>query len=205
VKNKGLLLVLCGPSGAGKGTVYNRVLQLNPRIQKSVSVTTRAPRTGEQEGVHYYYKTLDEYQQMIADGAFLETASVYSNHYGTPKAPILKVLETGGDVMLEIDILGARQIKKRYPESVLIFLMPPDFETLHKRLIERGTESGGALKNRLDSAKNELSNYELFDYIVFNDTVEEAAQNILGIVAAEKSRVPYNLATIKKLLSSVSE
>ncbi len=198
MKNKGLLLVLCGPSGAGKGTVYNQVLALNTQIQKSVSVTTRAPRAGEQEGVHYYFKT--QYQQMIADGAFLETASVYSNHYGTPKAPILKIINKGQDVMLEIDILGARQIKKRYPESILIFLMPPDFKTLRKRLIDRGTEKGHALKNRLDSAKNELSQYELFDYIVFNDTVDQAAHDILSIVLAEKRRIPCNENKIKALL-----
>ena len=200
--NKGLLIVISGPSGAGKGTVYNKVLEADPKIHKSISVTTRAPRPGEQDGIHYYFKTLEGYQQMIANGEFLETASVYSNYYGTPKANVLKVIEEGRDVMFEIDTHGARQIKKRYPESILIFLIPPDFQTLRERLTARGTESAASLKNRLGNAKNELSQYEMFDYIVFNDTVEQAVKDVLSILCAEKSRIKVNESAIKKLLNS---
>ena len=120
MNKKGLLIVISGPSGAGKGTVYNEVLIRRPEIQRSVSVTTRAPRKGEVDGIHYYFRTVEEYQRMIADGEFLETASVYSNYYGTPKAPVYEKLALGQDVMFEIDTLGAKQIKSIYPESVTI-------------------------------------------------------------------------------------
>ncbi|MCL2062223.1 MAG: guanylate kinase [Firmicutes bacterium] len=200
MKNKGLLVVISGPSGAGKGTVYQKVLQLNPKILSSVSVTTRAPRAGEKEGVHYYFKSLAEYQQMIADGAFLETASVYSNYYGTPKSAVLDRIDKGCDVLFEIDIHGARQIKSQYKDSVLIFLMTPDFKTLKKRLSERGTETESSLKNRLGSAKNELAQYGEFDYYVTNDIAEQAAKDIITIINAEKLRVKFNKPTIKNLL-----
>ena len=127
-KREGLLIIISGPSGAGKGTVYNEVIKRRPEIQKSVSVTTRAPRPNEIEGVHYYFRTLEQYQDMIAKGEFLETASVYCNYYGTPKAPVLEILSKGQDVMFEIDTLGAEQIRKKYPKSITIFIMTPPFK-----------------------------------------------------------------------------
>ncbi|MFR6641014.1 MAG: guanylate kinase [Christensenellales bacterium] len=129
---KGLLIVISGPSGAGKGTVYNEVLIRRPEIQRSISVTTRAPRKGEVDGVHYYFRTEEQYQKMIADGA-LETAAVYSNYYGTPKAPVYEKLAKGQDVMFEM-IRSARNRSKIYPDAVTIFIIPPSFEVLEKRL-----------------------------------------------------------------------
>ena len=200
-KREGLLIIISGPSGAGKGTVYNEVVARRPNIKKSVSVTTRNPRPGEVEGVHYYFRTLEQYQEMIAKGEFLETASVYCNYYGTPKAPVLKMLADGNDVMFEIDTLAAEQIRKKYPKSITIFLMPPSFEELERRLRGRGTESEEAITRRLGLARSELSKYKLFDYIVFNDNVENAIEGVISIIDAEKSKTTRNETIIKKLLN----
>lgn len=200
-KREGLLIIISGPSGAGKGTVYNEVVARRPNIKKSVSVTTRNPRPGEVEGVHYYFRTLEQYQEMIAKGEFLETASVYCNYYGTPKAPVLKMLADGNDVMFEIDTLGAEQIRKKYPKSITIFLMPQSFEELERRLRGRGTESEEAITRRLGLARSELSKYKLFDYIVFNDNVENAIEGVISIIDAEKSKTTRNETIIKKLLN----
>ena len=200
-KHEGLLIIISGPSGAGKGTVYNEVIKRRPEIQKSVSVTTRAPRPNEIEGVHYYFRTLEQYQDMIAKGEFLETASVYCNYYGTPKAPVLEMLSKGQDVMFEIDTLGAEQIRKKYPKSITIFIMPPTFKELEKRLRGRGTESEEAIQRRLSLARSELAKYRLFDYMVFNDEVENAVSSVIAIIDAEKSKTQRNMQTINELLN----
>lgn len=200
-KREGLLIIISGPSGAGKGTVYNEVIKRRPEIQKSVSVTTRAPRPNEIEGVHYYFRTLEQYQDMIAKGEFLETASVYCNYYGTPKAPVLEILSKGQDVMFEIDTIGAEQIRKKYPKSITIFIMPPTFKELEKRLRGRGTESEEAIQRRLGLARSELAKYRLFDYMVFNDEVENAVSSVIAIIDAEKSKTQRNMQTINKLLN----
>ena len=199
---KGLLIVISGPSGAGKGTVYNEVLIRRPEIQRSISVTTRAPRKGEVDGVHYYFRTEEQYQKMIADGEFLETAAVYSNYYGTPKAPVYEKLAKGQDVMFEIDTLGAKQIKKMYPDAVTIFIIPPSFEILEKRLRDRGTDSEESIRRRLSCAKSELAKYKQFDYIVFNDDLETAIGKTLAIIEAEKSKISRNEAVIIDYLNT---
>ncbi len=197
---KGLLVVISGPSGAGKGTIYRNIIA-RTGMKRSVSVTTRKPRPGEQEGVDYFFRSEEEYQHMIAAGEFLETAEVYKNYYGTPKAPVFENLDNGHDVLFEVDVHGARSIKKKYPEAVAVFIMTPDFKTLEERLVGRGTESETALNTRLGAAKRDLSNYQLFDYIVFNDDAEAATQQVLDIIAAEKCRIKNNLTVIKNLLN----
>lgn len=197
--NKGLLFVISGPSGAGKGTIYARVIE-KTGMKRSVSVTTRKPRPGEVEGVNYFFRTEEQYQQMIAAGEFLETAEVYNNFYGTPKAPVFENLDNGYDVLFEVDVHGAKSIKKKYPEAISVFVMTPDFEVLEERLRGRGTETEASLKTRLGAAKRELGKYEMFDYIVFNDNIDQAVQEVLDIVTAEKCRVKNNLAAIKSLL-----
>lgn len=197
---KGTLYIISGPSGAGKGTVYNEVVMRKPHIKKSISVTTRAPRPGEVEGVHYYFKSMEEYQRMIARGEFLETAEVYCNCYGTPKAPVIEMLDKGYDVMFEIDIHGAKNIKKQYPDAIAIFLMTPSFEVLEERLRARGTESEDSIKRRLNSAKSELMKYGMFDYIVFNDSKEKAIEEVVSIIDAEQRKIKNNLEKINLLL-----
>lgn len=197
--DKGLLFIISGPSGAGKGTICARVIE-KTGMKPSISVTTRPPRVGEVEGVNYFFRTEEQYQQMIAAGEFLETAEVYKNFYGTPKAPVFDNLKKGYDVLFEVDIHGVRSIKKKYPEAIAIFIMTPDFETLEARLRDRGTETEDSMKTRLGSAKRELSMFEMFDYIVFNGDVNQAVDDVLNIVTAEKCKVKNNIAVINALL-----
>lgn len=198
--DKGLLVVISGPSGAGKGTIYNKVLSLRPDIRKSISVTTRAPRPNEQDGVHYHFRTIEQYQQMIAAGEFLETASVYNNFYGTPKAPVFEMLANGDDVMFEIDTLGNKQIRAKYPECVSIFIMTPSFRVLEQRLRDRHTDSEDSIRTRLGNARRELEQYSDFDYIVFNEDADKAAEEVAAIIDSEKKKVSRNLAAVRGLL-----
>ncbi|MCH5162547.1 MAG: guanylate kinase [Clostridiales bacterium] len=197
--DKGLLVVISGPSGAGKGTIYSRVIE-RTGMQRSVSVTTRAPRPGEVDGIDYFFKTEEQYQQMIAADEFLETAAVYNNFYGTPKAPVFDNIDNGRDVLFEVDVHGARSIKRKYPEAIAIFVMTPSFEELERRLRGRGTETENSIATRLGSAKNELGKYELFDYIVFNDNIDDATERVLEIINAERCRVKNNINAITSLL-----
>ena len=197
---KGLLIVISGPSGAGKGTIYGKVTSQLPDMFKSISVTTREPREGEVEGINYYFRTNEEYQKMLSCGEFLETAKVYDHYYGTPAAPIFAEIEKGNDVILEIDVQGAQSIKKLYPDSIAIFIMPPTFEILEQRLRGRKTENEESLALRISSARDELLQYKLFDYFVVNDDADIAAEKVLKILAAEKCDISRNADFINDLL-----
>lgn len=198
---KGLLLVISGPSGAGKGTIYNEVLKRQSSLRKSISVTTRRPRVGEVEGVHYYFRSVEQFEEMKKNGEFLETAEVYNNFYGTPKAPIMDILERGDDVIFEIDICGAMQIKSIYPESVLIFIMPPSFETLEKRLRGRNSDDEDVILRRLGAAKKELASYVDFDYFVVNDDLETSVDKVVSIIIAERCRNIRNINIVENIFN----
>ena len=185
---KGLLIVISGASGTGKGTVCKELLARESGIAYSVSATSRAPRVGEEEGREYYFRKREEFEQMIADGAFLEYADVYGNYYGTPLAPIEKRRAAGEDILLEIDTQGALNVMERCPDGTFIFLLPPSLEELHRRIMGRGTESEESLARRLAAARDEILLGKRYRYAVLNDAVEAATERIQTILAAERMR-----------------
>jgi len=181
---QGRLFVVAGPSGVGKGTVIRRLRELLPGLELSVSSTTRARRETEREGVDYRYVTDAEFDRLIADGALLEWADIFGHHRsGTPAAPVERARAEGRDVILEIDVQGARQVRDKLPEAVLIFLAPPSIDDLRERLQGRGTEDGSQIARRLQVARGEMDERPQFDHVVVNDDVERAAGEIAGIIA----------------------
>ena len=191
---KGLLIVISGASGTGKGTVCKELLARESGIAYSVSATSRAPRVGEEEGREYYFRTREEFEQMISDGAFLEYADVYGNYYGTPLAPIEKRRAAGEDILLEIDTQGALNVMERCPDGTFIFLLPPSLEELHRRIMGRGTESEESLARRLAAARDEILLGKRYRYAVLNDAVEAATERIQTILAAERMRADMDPA-----------
>lgn len=187
--NRGVLIVISGPSGAGKGTICKALLEKHKDLYLSVSATTRAPRAGEVEGVNYYFLTKDEFKTKVSENGFLEHAEVYGNFYGTPKANVEQMLEDGKDVILEIDIQGALKVKENFSEGVFIFVLPPSMEELKQRIIKRGSETKESLMTRFKSAYQEINYISKYNYAVVNDTVEVAAGKVEAIIAAEKCRV----------------
>jgi guanylate kinase len=188
VKSSGLLIVISGPSGAGKGTLCKELRDAMPELNYSVSVTTRAPRVGEKEGINYYYIDKTKFEEMIAENELLEWAKVYDNYYGTPKKQVMEYIEQGEDIVLEIDIQGAMNIKKQYPQGVFVFIVPPSIRELEERITKRGTESAESIKKRLSCASEELSYVTEYDYVVVNDSLTKAAEKLKAIIVAEKCR-----------------
>ncbi|AYE33127.1 guanylate kinase [Clostridium septicum] len=188
-KNRGVLIVISGPSGAGKGTICKELLKNNDNLYLSVSATTRNPREGEIDGVNYYFLTRENFLKRVEENDFLEYAEVYGNCYGTPKSNVEKMLEEGKDVILEIDIQGALKVKENFSEGVFIFVLPPSMEELKQRIIKRGSETEESLMRRFKSAYKEINYVSKYNYAVVNDTLEVAVSKVEGIIAAEKCRV----------------
>ena len=199
-KKKGLLLVVSGPAGVGKGTVDGALIAKHPEIKMSVSVTTRAPRPGEIEGVHYFFRTKEEFDRMIEQDAFLEYMHVFGiNYYGTPKAFVEAEREKGNHVILEIDVQGAMKVKETCPDAVMVFIAPPSLQILKQRLVGRGTETQESIDVRTATALEELKKLPRYDYMVINDVVEEAVADMEAILSAELNRTERNAELITKL------
>ena len=200
MNNEQYLVVVSGPSGSGKDTVVSRLMQQHPEIEISVSATTRDKRPGEQEGVNYYYLTVPAFEKKIADGEILEYTQYCGNYYGTPLAPIREALEAGTDVVMDVDVVGALNIKKRLPEAVLVFLTAPSLAEIRRRLEKRGDVSPEAMEKRMERAKWEYSQAYQYDYLVVNDTVGHAAAELLAIMTAEKCKMMDRIHCIKEEL-----
>lgn len=202
-KDKGLLIVLSGPSGVGKGTVCSALRQQENNLIYSVSATTRSPRAGEIDGVNYFFKSKDEFKKMIEQDELLEWAEYVNNYYGTPRAYVEEQIELGHDVILEIEVQGALQVKQKFPQGVFIFLAPPSMEELKNRIINRGTETDDSIRNRMSVAQEEIDMMEHYDYVVVNDQVESACERIQAIVVAEHCKKERKVQQYRRLLKEV--
>lgn len=202
IEKKGLLVIISGPSGAGKGTVVKELVKRSDKIKLSVSATTRAPRVGEEHGREYFFITREDFEQRIEDNAVLEYAQYCGNYYGTPRKYVEEQCALGNDVILEIEVQGGRQVKKLCPDTVSIFVVPKSFEILAQRLRGRGTEDEEAVRRRLHTALSELEQAKLYDYIVINDSLEDCVDDILGILRSEKNKTGNMLNFIKEVLEN---
>ena len=196
---RGTFFMLSGPSGSGKGTVLQEVLRKSDRIVYSVSATSRSPRAGEVDGINYYFKSREEFETLIKADAFIEYTETYGNYYGTLKSEVEKAIENGKNIILEIDPVGARNVRAHYPDAVLMFLVAPDLEVLSSRLSGRGSENAETFKIRHDAALSEMENATLYDYVVVNDFVERAADDILAIIRAENLRTKNSIEILSRI------
>ena len=195
---RGTLLIFSGPSGVGKGTVVKELRRRSERIVLSVSATTRSPRPEDVDGVTYFFKTMAEFEAMIARDEFLEHAVYSGNRYGTPAGPVDELLDAGYDVVLEIEVQGALQVMERRPDAVSVFVAAPSFAELERRLRGRGDTVGADLERRLQTARIEYTFAPKYDYIVVNDRVEDCADEVMAILTADKCRAKYRLDLLKE-------
>lgn len=206
MKRKGLLIVLSGPSGVGKGTVRAAIFEKkNQEFVYSVSATTRNARQGEVEGRDYFFKTREQFEEMIANDQLLEYAEYVGNYYGTPLAYVEETLNQGKDVFLEIEVQGAIQVREKMPEGVYIFLTPPDLAELESRIVNRGTDSDEVIVKRMKKAREEIELMKYYDYAVVNDTVENAVRLIEGIIQTEHLRVDRKMPEIKEMAEELED
>lgn len=200
---KGLLIVLSGPSGVGKGTVRQAIFAKDNGFKYSVSMTTRAMREGEQDGVDYFFRTKEEFEQLIERGEMLEYAEYVGNYYGTPLTYVNEMLEQGHDVFLEIEVQGAMQIKEKCPDAVFIFLTPPSLTELRQRIEGRGTDTKEVIDERMNVAVKEIQMMEHYDYAVVNDTVDHAVEQIEDIIESEHCRVERVIHRYEKMIEEM--
>ena len=207
MKDRGLIVAVSGPSGVGKGTVLARVEELMEQaapgsVGHSISVTTRAPRGEEKDGVEYYFRTKEEFEQMIAEGKIVEYDKYVDNYYGTPSEPLEKMMDNGQDILFDITIEGSLALDKKFgDDAATIFILPPSMEVLEQRLRGRGTETEDKVQLRLAQARNEIKRAGEFEYIITNDDIERAAQDILAIIKSEKLKASRNINAFKKFES----
>ncbi len=198
---KGILIVVSAPAGCGKDTILEQALRKNDNLYYSVSATSRAMRPGETDGVSYWFKTREQFEDMIKGGELLEYTEYCGNYYGTPKKAVTDMLEAGKDVVLKIEIEGAANVKKMFPGCTMVFILPPSFAELDRRLHKRGTETEDVIRKRLETARKELKFAEHYDYLVTNAALEDAVDDFLAIVRAEKCRKDNCPGVIEGLLS----
>lgn len=204
LKERGLLIVFSGPSGVGKGTVRKAIFDNeNHEFEYSVSMTTRTQRPGEVDGVDYFFRTKDEFEEMIKKGEMLEFAEYVGNYYGTPLRYVNETLDQGKDVFLEIEVQGALQVKEKAPDGVYIFLTPPDLIELRERITNRGTDSEEIINERMQKAREEIEMMQLYDYAVVNDEVSHAVERVLKIIDAEHCRVERVIGKYRKMLDTI--
>ena len=199
MKSSGVLIVLSGPAGVGKGTICNNLIEKNENIFLSVSATTRAPRGAEENGVQYFFKSKEEFENMIANDELLEYASFCENYYGTPKQAVMDQINKGNDVILEIEVQGAFQVKEKFPEAVLVFILPPSFEELKNRLAGRRTETAEVIEKRMKRAAVESDDIDEYDYIVINDDLDTCVEKVNSIIVSKKCLHDNNLSFIEEI------
>ena len=204
-EGRGILFVVSSPSGGGKGTLIQRVLKQVPNLSYSVSFTTRAPRNGELDGREYFFVTTERFKEMVAAGEFLEWAYVYSKLYGTARQQVVREIAAGRDIILEVDVQGAASVRSLMADSVSIFILPPSFEILKQRLQARGTDSPDELDLRLRNAHMELKDYSAFQYVILNDDLDRAANQMTAIVHAERARLSRQEAKVRRVVEAFTK
>ena len=197
--NRGVLAVISGFAGAGKGTLMHALLDKYDSYALSISVTTRAPREGEKDGREYFFRTQEEFDRMAEEGKLLEYARYVNHSYGTPRDYVMKNLEQGKNVLLEIEIQGALQVRKQFPEAILIFVTPPSADELERRLIGRGTEDIETVRKRLSRAVQEAEGMEQYDYLLINDEIERCADAVHGVIQTARARMNNHLGFVKDI------
>ncbi len=203
--SRGILTVVSGFSGAGKGTLMKELLDQYDNYALSVSCTTRSPREGEVDGVHYFFKTKEEFESMIAEGGFLEYAQYVGNYYGTPKAYVEEMLDQGKDVILEIEIQGALNVRNIIPDVLLLFVTPPSAEELERRLVGRGTETPEVIRSRMDRAVEEAEFMDRYDYLVINDDLQVCVKEMHELIQAQKTSVSRSTDMIDKMKKELKD
>lgn len=199
---RGILFVVSSPSGGGKGTLIRRVLNNVPHLSYSVSYTTRTPRNGEIDGREYFFVNPERFEQMVAANEFLEWARVHGNYYGTSARQVSLEVDEGRDIILEVDVQGADSIRRLVTDSVSIFILPPSYDVLRKRLMSRGTDSAEELQLRLRNAPEEISHYAAFDFVIINDDADHASAQLASIINAERARRSRQELHVKQVLST---